>query len=138
GLYVSSLEGGPSELGFYARGSTRAREVPILPVSTIAGVQTWQGNEVLFANASYVKPFAWFTASPAEKEPRRTALYLTSPVSFDDIEVVREFATSKDGIKVPLNILRKKGLKMDGKNPTLLYAYGGYGINLTPNFDSTR
>jgi len=107
-------------------------------VSSVGGLQTWKGNEVLFGNASYVNPFAWFTTSPAEKEPRRTALYLTAPVNFDDIEVVREFATSKDGTKVPLNILRKKGLKLDGKNPTLLYAYGGYGINLTPSFDSTR
>ena len=63
---------------------------------------------------------------------------MTSPADFDDIEVVREFATSKDGTKVPLNILRKKGLKRDGRNPTLLYGYGGYGISLTPGFDSTR
>jgi prolyl oligopeptidase len=54
------------------------------------------------------------------------------------VEVVREFATSRDGTKVPLNILRRKGTKLDGKNPTLLYAYGGYGINLTPNFNLNR
>ncbi len=138
GLYVSSLEGGPSELVFYPRGSTHARDIPILPVSSVGGLQSWHGDDLLFGNASYLKPFAWFTTSPSEKEPRRTALYLTAPVNFDDIEVVREFATSKDGTKVPLNILRKKGLKLDGKNPTLLYAYGGYGINLTPGFDSTR
>src|SRR5215472_16367821 len=63
---------------------------------------------------------------------------MTSPASFDDIEVVREFATSKDGTKVPLNILRKKGLKLNGLNPTVLYGYGGYGINLTPSFDVSR
>jgi prolyl oligopeptidase len=63
---------------------------------------------------------------------------MTSPVDFADIEVVREFATSKDGTKVPLNILRKKSLKLDGRNPTLLYGYGGYGISLSPGFDSTR
>ena len=44
---------------------------------------------------------------------------------------MREFAASKDGTKVPLNILRKKGTRLDGNNPTLLYGYGGYGINLT-------
>jgi prolyl oligopeptidase len=63
---------------------------------------------------------------------------VTSPVDFDDAEVVREFATSKDGTRVPLNILRKKGLKLDGHNPTLLYGYGGYGVSLTPNFDPGR
>jgi prolyl oligopeptidase len=63
---------------------------------------------------------------------------MTSPANFDDIEVVREFAKSKDGTKVPINILRKKGIKLDGNNPTLLYGYGGYGINLTPSFNATR
>jgi prolyl oligopeptidase len=63
---------------------------------------------------------------------------MTSPADFDDIEVVREFAISKDGTKVPVNILHRKDLKLNGENPTLLYGYGGYGINLTPSFDSTR
>ena len=62
----------------------------------------------------------------------------TSPVSFADIEVTREFATSKDGTKIPLNIVRRKGTKLDGQNPTLLYGYGGYGISMSPNFDFTR
>ena len=64
---------------------------------------------------------------------------MTSPANFDDdIEVVREFAVSKDGTEIPINILRKKGLKLDGNNPTILYGYGGYGINLTPAFSSLR
>ena len=113
-------------------------QIPILPVSSVSGLDSWHGDELVFGNVSYVKPFAWFTYDPAANAVRRTALYLTSPADFDDIEVVREFATSKDGTKVPLNILRKKGLKRDGRNPTLLYGYGGYGVNLTPGFDSTR
>ena len=58
----------------------------------------------------------------------------TSPVDFSDIEAVREFAVSKDGTKVPINILRRKGTKLDGSNPTHLTAYGGYGISLRPEF----
>jgi prolyl oligopeptidase len=104
----------------------------------VAGLECWRGDELVFGNVSYLQPFAWFTCSPDLKQPRRTALYMTSPVDFADIEVVREFATSKDGTKVPLNILRKKSLKLDGRNPTLLYGYGGYGISLSPGFDSTR
>jgi prolyl oligopeptidase len=68
----------------------------------------------------------------------KTALVNTSPVSFADIEVTREFAASKDGTKVPLNIIRRKGTKLDGNNPTLLYGYGGYSISMQPNFDFTR
>jgi prolyl oligopeptidase len=138
GLYVSYVLGGPSELLYFERGSTRAREIPILPVSSVGGLDSWHGNELVFGNASYLQPFAWFTYNAPEKKPRRTALFMSSPVDFNDIEVIREFATSKDGTKVPLNILRKRGLKLNGNNPTLLYGYGGYGISLTPSFESTR
>jgi len=138
GLYVAYLLGGPSELAYFPAGNTHAREIPILPISSVLGLDSWSGDNLTFGNVSYLKPFAWFTYAPTNSEPQRTGLYLTSPANFDDIEVVREFATSKDGTKVPLNILRKKGLKLNGQNPTLLYGYGGYGINLTPSFDSTR
>jgi len=138
GVYVSDLLGGPSELLYIPMGNLRGREIPILPISTVSGLQSWSGDELVFGNTSYVKPFAWFTFNPVRNEVHRTALTMTSPVDFDDIEVVREFATSKDGTKVPLNILRKKGTKLDGNNPTLLTAYGGYSISLTPGFDSTR
>jgi prolyl oligopeptidase len=138
GLYVSYILGGPSALLYYQRGSTRPREIPILPVSAVSGLDSWHDDDLVFGNVSYLKPFAWFTYNPAANAVRRTALCMTSPVDFDDLEVVREFATSQDGTKVPLNILHKKGLKRDGRNPTLLYGYGGYGISVTPAFDSTR
>jgi prolyl oligopeptidase len=61
-----------------------------------------------------------------------------SPVSFADIEVTREFATSKDGSRIPLNIMRRKGAVLDGSNPTLLYGYGGYGISMSPAYEFSR
>jgi prolyl oligopeptidase len=138
GLYVTRLLGGPSELLYYRHGSTRPREIPTLPVSSVGGLASWQGDDLVFGNTSYLKPFAWFTYDPAANTTKRTALYTTSPVDFDDIEAVREFATSPDGTQVPLTILHRKGLQRDGRNPTLLYAYGGYGVSLTPSFDSTH
>jgi prolyl oligopeptidase len=138
GLYVADLLGGPSELRYYRRGSLRPHLIPILPVSAVAGLQSWHGNDLLFGNVSCLKPFGWFAWNPADPQVRRTALYTTSPVDFDDLEVVREFATSKDGTQVPLSILRKKGLQLDGTHPALLYGYGGYGVSLSPSFDGTR
>ena len=138
GLYVSDLMGGPSELSYYARGESKPKEVQTLPISAVGGLDSWRGDELVFGNVSYVKPFAWFEMPNPKDKPQRTALAMTSPVSFDDIEVSREFAVSKDGTKVPLNILKKRGTKLDGNNPTLLYGYGGYGVSLSPNFDSTR
>lgn len=138
GIYVAKMLGGPSELNFYPAASSRGRDIRILPVSTVAGLRSWRGDDLVFGNVSYLEAFAWYLFTPAAAAPRRSALYMTSPADFSDIEVVREFATSKDGTKVPLNILRPKGLKLNGQNPTLLYGYGGYGVNLTPSFDSTR
>jgi prolyl oligopeptidase len=136
GIYVNYLVGGPSELTYYPR-QNRAVNIPILPISSASGLNCWQGENLVFGNGSYLTPFAWFEYKPG-KEPKRTALYTTSPVSFEDIEVVRAFAVSKDGTKVPLNILQKKGLALNGRNPTILYGYGGYGVSLTPAFDATR
>ncbi len=137
GLYVNELVGGPSRLRYYRQGKRKPVEVPVPPVSSVSGLHCWHEDDVLFANTSYLTPTAWYEWAPGQKQPRLTALRTISPVSFDDIEVVREFATSKDGTKVPLNILRKKGLKLDGNNPTILYGYGGYGISLTPRFNPT-
>jgi prolyl oligopeptidase len=64
----------------------------------------------------------------------RTALKMTSPISFADAEVHRIFATSKDGTKVPISVISKKGIKLDGSHPVLVYGYGGYGVNETPSF----
>jgi len=138
GLYVSVMEGGPSRLWFYPTAHGSAVEVPILPVSSAGGLHCWHGDELVFANGSFLQPAGWYAWEPGLKQPRATALQMTSPANFDDIEVVRESATSQDGTKIPISILRKKGIRLDGKNPTILYGYGGYGINLTPAFSSTR
>ena len=56
----------------------------------------------------------------------------------DDYEVKQLFYKSKDGTKIPMFVAHKKGLKLDGKNPTLLYGYGGFNISLTPGFSVSR
>ena len=138
GLYVAVIDGGPSRLWFYGKGRHSPVEVPVLPLSSAGGLHCWHGDDLLFANTSFLVPAGWYEWKPGMKQPRATTLQTTSPANFDDIEVVREFATSKDGTKIPISILRKKGIKLDGRNPTLLYGYGGYGINLTPRFSSIR
>lgn len=58
--------------------------------------------------------------------------------SIDDYEEKRIWATANDGVKIPISLVYKKGLKLDGKNPLLLYGYGSYGATMEPYFSSTR
>ncbi|HET9366725.1 MAG TPA: prolyl oligopeptidase family serine peptidase, partial [Candidatus Udaeobacter sp.] len=137
-LFVGDLLGGPSQI---RRFSLDGKGQTIIPIPKISAVQEMVGLEdgsLLFRDQSYTEPAAWFHCPKEKTEPVKTALRTTSPVSFADIEVTREFATSKDGTKIPLNIIFRKGMKRDGQNPTLLYGYGGYGISMSPNFEFTR
>ncbi|MEY2601331.1 MAG: prolyl oligopeptidase [Verrucomicrobiota bacterium] len=136
-LYVGDLLGGPSQIRRFSVDGKNATVVPIPKISAVSEVESLENNSLLFRDVSYTEPAAWFHLK-GNGAPVRTALVNTSPVSFADIEVTREFAPSKDGTKVPLNIIRRKGTKLDGNNPTVLYGYGGYGISMSPNFEFTR
>ena len=93
-------------------------------------------DSILFRTSSYTEPSAWYRFDPVKWDITRTALFEVSPADFSDVEVIREFATSKDGTKVPVNIVMRKGTVLNGENPTRLSGYGGYGISRTPGFDA--
>ena len=137
-LYVGDLLGGPSQIRRFDLNGKNETTISTPQISAVQELLALEDGSLLFRDVSYTDPAAWFHCLNGKTEPVKTALQSTSPVSFADIEVRREFATSKDGTKIPLNVLSRKGMKRDGNNPTLLYAYGGYGISMSPNFDFTR
>lgn len=137
-LYVVDLLGGPSQVRRFDLDGKNGATIPVPPISNVQEIVAEEEGGLLFRAMSYTEPVAWFEVAAGTEEPKKTALASTSPVSFADIEVTREFAPSKDGTKVPLNIVRRKGTKLDGNNPTFLYGYGGYGISMSPSFDFTR
>jgi prolyl oligopeptidase len=145
-LYVADLVGGPSGIRRFDLAGENGCELPIpadCGIASLLGLTDSDGDDrLLYRQSSFTEPSAWWLYDPKRNagmgEAVITALANTSPVDFSDIEVVREFAVSKDGTRVPLNILRRKGTELNGANPTLLYAYGGYGHCLRPQFDFTQ
>jgi prolyl oligopeptidase len=137
-LFVGDLLGGPSQIRRFGLDGKGETIIPIPKISAVQEMLALEDGSLLFRDQSYTEPAAWFHCAERKTEPVKTALRNTSPVSFADIEVTREFATSKDGTKIPLNIIFRRGMKRDGENPTLLYGYGGYGISMSPNFEFTR
>jgi prolyl oligopeptidase len=137
-LYLTYQLGGPSEIRVFDLQGQRQAGPEILPVSSVGQIVAVGGDAVLYPNSSYIEPSAWYIFNSDEGTTVKTALVTESPVEFSDCEVVREYATSKDGTKVPVNIIRRKGLTLDGSNPVLLTGYGGYGISIEPRFSVLR
>lgn len=135
-LYVIDMAGGPSDMRVFDHNGVQQKDIPVKPISSLSSLVCMGGNNIIFRSSSYTDPSAWYFFDPTDWKVRMTALYLTSPANFSDIEVVREFATSKDGTKIPINIMYRKGTELNGKNPTILYAYGGYGICMNPYFNA--
>ncbi len=135
-LYLEYQLGGPSELRVFDLTGTRLDGPRQLPLSSVGGLTKLDGDDVLFSNTSFVEPPAFHRFYAESGKTEKTGLSTKSPVDFRDVEVVREFAVSKDGTKVPVSILIPKGAKRDGTNPTLVTAYGGYGVSITPAFHS--
>ena len=145
-LFVEDLIGGPSRLRRFDLQGKNGVELPLPATSgvgqLVALAQRPDDERVLFVDTSYTEPSAWYLHDPSVAGGagtlRKTALCNNSPVDFSDIEAVREFAVATDGVKIPVNILRRKGIVLDGSNPTLLTGYGGYGMSLRPGFNFTN
>jgi prolyl oligopeptidase len=104
------------------------------PISAVYEELSIGAGDVLFDLSTFLEPHAWYRFDAASGKATRTALFSTSPAHYDDAEVVRAFATSKDGTRIPLNIIQRKGTQLDGTHPALLTGYGGYGFNTKPSF----
>ena len=133
-VFVARREGGPSRLEAFDMDGRLVGTAPGPEVSAIRSLVRLDGDEVLFSRVTYTEPEAFFRWT-GSGEPRPTALRVTSNADFSGVEVVRDEAVAMDGTKIPVSILRPRGIALDGSNPTLLYGYGGYGLSMEPTFD---
>ncbi|WP_373287846.1 prolyl oligopeptidase family serine peptidase [Winogradskyella epiphytica] len=110
------------------------REVELPGVGSAAGFSAKKDEkELYYSFTNYVTPGSIYKY---DIENGTSELYKKPSIDFnpEDYESKQVFYTSKDGTKVPMIITHKKGLELNGKNPTILYGYGGFNISLTPSF----
>jgi prolyl oligopeptidase len=133
GIYVPYQAGGPMEIRVFGPDGA-ARGGPELPPFSGVYEMTAIGDDLALVASSYTSSTAWYRYSVTEGRTVRTPLVNPAPIGFDDAEVVRKFATSKDGTEVPYVIMRPRGTA--GQNiPMIVTGYGGYGNSTTPSFN---
>ncbi|WP_242342319.1 prolyl oligopeptidase family serine peptidase [Anaeromyxobacter terrae] len=136
-IYVTYQLGGPTELRAFALDGKPLPPLGIPEGSSVTGATRYAGSQVLFRRMSFVDPPAWWRVDPSAPAPVATPLATRSPVDLSDAETRREWATSKDGTRVPVTLVLRKGTKLDGSAPCLATGYGGYAFSLVPAFDPT-
>jgi prolyl oligopeptidase len=114
------------------------REIELPGIGTAGGFGgKMDDEEIYYSFTSFTYPTTIFKYDVASG---KSTVYEKPKVDFnpDDYETKQVFYTSKDGTKVPMFIVHKKGIELNGKNPTWLYGYGGFNISLTPSFNTSR
>ncbi|MEC4113020.1 prolyl oligopeptidase family serine peptidase [Myroides pelagicus] len=133
-LFASYLKDAVSYVKQYDYSGKEIRVVELPGIGTASGFGGKEKDETLyFSFTNYITPGTIYSFDPKEGVSK---VYEQPKVKFDSsqYESKQVFYTSKDGTKVPMIITYKKGTELNGKNPTMLYAYGGFNISLTPSF----
>jgi len=136
-LLLSYLHDAATLVRVHGADGKRLSEVKLPGIGTASGFGgRWDDPETFFSYTSLTTPAE---VHRFDVKTGKTELFKKPKTAFDadEFETRREFVTSKDGTRFPIFIAAKKGLKLDGKNPTLLYGYGGFDISMTPSYGVT-
>ncbi|MFC4931651.1 prolyl oligopeptidase family serine peptidase [Massilia sp. GCM10023247] len=110
------------------------REIALPGIGTVGGLSGKRGEtETFYSFTGFTTPTTIYRLN---LKTGQSSVFRQPKVDFNpaDYETRQQFFTSRDGTKVPMFIVSKKGLKLDGSNPTYLYGYGGFNISMTPGF----
>lgn len=123
----------PSHSGTWER--TPLPNLPQFGTVSVSAVDDEDSNDFFMTVTDYLTPTSLYLGTIGGGAPE---LLKQLPAFFDasTFEISQNFATSKDGTKVPYFMVSRKGMKLDGSNPTLLYGYGGFEISLTPGYSA--
>jgi prolyl oligopeptidase len=133
-LIAQYLSDAQSHVELHARDGRLLRSFELPAIGTAAGFSGKRtDSETFFTFTNFTTPGTIYRVDLAKQQ---TTLYRQPKLEFDParFETKQVFFTSKDGTRVPIFLTYKKGLKLDGQTPTLLYGYGGFNVSLQPQF----
>ena len=133
-IFAEYMKDAVSVIKQYDYNGKLVRDIQLPGLGTAGGFGGKKQEKTLYYSfTNYTTPVTIYSFDP---KSGKSAVYQRPKVDFnsDGYESKQLFYTSKDGTKIPMIITHKKGLKLDGKNPTILYGYGGFNISLTPSF----
>jgi len=137
-LVANYLKDAYTQVNIHDRNGRFMRNIQLPGIGTASGFDGRPEDKETFYT------FATFNSPPVIYQYNMTtgksSVFRKPEVKFDpnSFETKQVFYTSKDGTRVPMFIVHKKGLKLDGTNPTLLYGYGGFSVSMTPSFSVSR
>ncbi len=137
-LFANYMKDAHNKLEVYDYSGKYLYDIKLPSVGTVSTPNGKIDQNIIFYTfTSFTYPSIIYKYNVSEN---KSEIYYKSELDFktDDYETKQVFYTSKDGTKIPMFIVYKKGLKLNGNNPTLLYGYGGFNISLTPSFSVTR
>ena len=137
-IFANYMENAVSAIKQYSYDGTLVREVVLPGVGSAGGFGAKkQDTSFYYSFTNYLTPGSIYSY---EISSGTSKLYKKPSIDFnsDEYQSRQVFYTSKDGTQVPMIITHKKGIVLDGTNPTILYGYGGFNISLTPSFSITN
>ena len=136
GLAVNYLENVNSRVRLFDASGKPIRDIAFPTLGTVTAVDSeWDSDEAFYSFTSFAHPATSYRYEISTGKQEVWAKN-NAPIDPDQFEVKQVWYTSKDKTRVPMFLVYKKGLKLDGARPTLLYGYGGFLVNVTPVFRS--
>lgn len=137
-IIASYIEDAKSKVEIYSLEGEKLNQIQFPAIGTIGGISSKINSPIAFYTyTSFTIPsvvYKYNVETNASEEFFRPDVKF----NFDDYETKQVFYKSKDGTDVPMFIVHKKGVELNGQNPTLLYGYGGFNISLMPSFSISR
>jgi len=133
-LFVNYVRDAHGEIMLFDADGSGGRPIPLPALGSVSGVSgRWESRNAFFEFTSFAEPGIVYRYDLNQAKAQVWAR-VEVPLHSDDFEVRQVWYSSKDQVRVPMFLVYRKGIKLDGSNPALMTGYGGFDISLTPSF----